>query len=334
MTTKVSPYKTIISGNGAVVSSSQGRRLGEYDRWGMSWNGNLFAPPDSSSCVLYFPGYPGAEKFGVDFSSNFLDSAIDTDEELTAVETDVDCDADATTAIPVGSVIRVEDELMYVSATGTTLTVIRGYAGSHAATHATNADIYRRTANNGGATNALRRRLPSGLWYLDFDGTDDLLQVTNHSSIQITVWTVEYWFNTDAVVANYFPIEKSGNWSTELNTNAYRVYVRGTGGGYIGRYQNVGTIVAGTWYHCMVTYDGGTLAAGIKCYLNAIQIDDTTDNGGTFTAPVNNTATWRIGGEGGYWYNGKIAIPRFYNAVLASTVGLTHYNRERHLFGV
>jgi len=69
------------------------------------------------------------------------DSGIDTNEALDTSETGVDCDADATTAIPVGTVIRVDNELMLVSVTGTSLTVVRGFANSTAATHTTDADI-------------------------------------------------------------------------------------------------------------------------------------------------------------------------------------------------
>lgn len=70
------------------------------------------------------------------------DTGIDTNEPLTAIETGIDCDADASTPIPVNSVIEIESEKMWVTATGTTLTVIRGFLGTTAATHATNTDIY------------------------------------------------------------------------------------------------------------------------------------------------------------------------------------------------
>lgn len=70
------------------------------------------------------------------------DTGIDTDEALDATETGVDCDADASTAIPVGSIIHCENEEMYVTATGTTLTVVRGFRGTTAASHATNIDLY------------------------------------------------------------------------------------------------------------------------------------------------------------------------------------------------
>lgn len=73
---------------------------------------------------------------------NKTDTTIDTDEALDTSETEVDCDADATTKIPVNSVIQIEDELMWVTTTGTTLTVIRGLYGTTKATHTTNTDIY------------------------------------------------------------------------------------------------------------------------------------------------------------------------------------------------
>lgn len=71
-----------------------------------------------------------------------IDTAIDTDEALDTSETGVDCDADASSAIPVGSVIHVDSEEMYVTATGTTLTVIRAFHGTIAATHNTNTNIF------------------------------------------------------------------------------------------------------------------------------------------------------------------------------------------------
>jgi len=77
----------------------------------------------------------------IDFYPVDEDSGIDTDEALDTSETGVDCDADATTAIPVGTVIRIDNELMYVTATGTTLTVVRGYSNTTGAAHTTDANI-------------------------------------------------------------------------------------------------------------------------------------------------------------------------------------------------
>lgn len=77
----------------------------------------------------------------IDFYPADTDSGIDTDEVLDASETGVDCDADATDDIPVGTIIKIENELMFVTATGTTLTVVRGYNHTEGTTHVTDTDI-------------------------------------------------------------------------------------------------------------------------------------------------------------------------------------------------
>mgnify|MGYP001560853221 CR=1 FL=1 len=87
--------------------------------------------------------YKDSISMEIDFWPEDEDSAIDTNEVLDASETGVDCDASATTAIPVGTIIRIENELMYVTATGTTLTVVRGYNHTTATTHVTDTDIYK-----------------------------------------------------------------------------------------------------------------------------------------------------------------------------------------------
>jgi len=75
-------------------------------------------------------------------SGSDVDVGFDTDEVLDTTETGVTLDGDATTTIPVGSIIKVDSEYMYVSATGTTLTVTRGFLSSPANTHVTNSDVY------------------------------------------------------------------------------------------------------------------------------------------------------------------------------------------------
>ncbi|GAH86508.1 unnamed protein product, partial [marine sediment metagenome] len=69
------------------------------------------------------------------------DSEINTNEELDDSETGIDCDGNAATAIPVTSRIKIEKEIMTVSATGTTLTVTRG-VDSDAVSHLTDKDIF------------------------------------------------------------------------------------------------------------------------------------------------------------------------------------------------
>jgi len=77
----------------------------------------------------------------IDFWPADADSGIDTDEALDSGEEAIDVDADATTAIPVGTIIRIENELYFVTATGTTLTVESAYGRTSNSAHATNKDI-------------------------------------------------------------------------------------------------------------------------------------------------------------------------------------------------
>ena len=72
-------------------------------------------------------------------TSGNTDTGINTNEPLDASETGVDVTPIATTAIPIGSLIKINDEYMQVTATGWTLTVVRA---PNATTHDTNQDIY------------------------------------------------------------------------------------------------------------------------------------------------------------------------------------------------
>jgi hypothetical protein len=79
----------------------------------------------------------------INFYPSDTDSGIDTNEAVDASETAIDVTPTATSAIPVGTIIRIDNELMYVTATGTTLTVARGYSNTTASTHTTATSIYK-----------------------------------------------------------------------------------------------------------------------------------------------------------------------------------------------
>jgi hypothetical protein len=134
------------------------------------------------------------------------DSGFDTDDELTAIETDITLDAQDAGAVtlPIGTIIRIETEYMTISgndaANPTVLTVVRGTHGSIATTHLTNQDVLKIVKgscvlylegqqdpqsstirdlsgynNHGTIIGATWSRLPSGLWVNSFDGTNDYI---------------------------------------------------------------------------------------------------------------------------------------------------------------
>jgi len=87
-----------------------------------------------------------------DYRMDFINGAIkfiSEDSGLTASVitttdgTSVTCSADASTKLPIGTKIRIDSEVMLVTAVTTvTLTVTRGYAGTTAATHIATSTIY------------------------------------------------------------------------------------------------------------------------------------------------------------------------------------------------
>ncbi len=155
-------------------------------------------------------------------TSPLVDSGFDTNEELDDSETGVDLDADASAVIAVGSVIKVESELMLVSATGATLTVERGYGNSTAATHVTNTDVFLFTTTNtvlwlpgqddpqsstirdrsgngfnGTIDSALWEQNSRGLWGLHSDGLDDKITLPDMRTSFTDEATLMMWIKTD-----------------------------------------------------------------------------------------------------------------------------------------
>lgn len=324
-------------GNTAVINGGKQARINanypyEYDKWRMVWNGYHFAPPDAGS-VLYLPGIPGAGSTIQDFSFNFTDSTIDTDEELDTTETDVNCDDDATTAIPINSVIRVESELMLVTATGTTLTVTRGYLGSIAATHTTNQDIFRWLPNHGTITDATWKRLPSGLSVLNFDG-DDYVNCGNNTSLDAsTALTIEAWVMFTGTQGAYQAIVgKATSYLFAYHDVADKIFLFVRDGSNYSR-SDVVSLVLNTWYHIAVLTTDGTTATTAG-YINGVSINLAQVVAGSLLI---NTQNVYLGADSTYgdFAKARIALPRIYpNYALSSTIISNHYNQERHLFGI
>ncbi len=309
-------YRTVINNEGAVFHSSNGRRLSSLNRWGkMSWNGHMFAPPPSGS-VLYYPGIPGVGSTIYDFSWNFSDSGINTAEALDISETAIDVSADPTTAIPVGSIIRIDSELMYVTASAEPLVVIRGYK-SVAATHDNTKDIFVWVPNNGTITGAAWGQLPSGLPYLSFDGSDDQIAIPAQSMTDITALV---WLNPtiEATVRTFFDI---GNLLISIENITQKISVNREGAGSVVS----DTALDGTWQLVGVVING----ANTLFYLNG-EADGSQANT-TFTAGSSFIGRYHGAGQ---FYDGGLAIPRLSDAAFSATLMAEIYQQERHLFGV
>jgi 3D (Asp-Asp-Asp) domain-containing protein len=349
MTTEIRPLtgKTLYSANGEALGSGNGGKGSPHYR--AHWNGNLFPPPESG-CVLYLPGSPYLGTTIQDFSNYFYDCTLDTAEALTDTETELDCSADATTIIPAGSIIQVDEEQMRVTGTGNpTITIVRGFNGTQPVSHDTAKNIFIRTANHGTITGATWLRLPSGLWVNSFDGTDDKITISDNDRFTFSSgggtdlpFTFLMWIKPTDFVSNRVCLSKSTGFGTGeyhitvLTTTGIALYLyTNSTGKYIGRSTNAGALSSAIYTMLTVTYSASKTSSGVKIYSNSTQVD-AADNESLPYGGVENTATdLQIGVRGAAsYFKGQIGLTRVFNVALSTTQIAGIYQQERALFGV
>lgn len=293
---------------------------------------------------------------------SLADTAIDTNEALDASETGIDCDADATSAIPIGTIIRIDDEFMSVTATGTTLTVARGAASSTPATHVTNSDIYKIQTSNcvlwlpgqddpqsatirdrsgygnhGTLTGATWVRNSKGLWVLSFDGVDDYIEIASNGvgKFDVQSYTIEAWVWT-TTLADYIFIWSYDFTSHSLPYYAQHLRIDVTGAIFFGF--NIGAVfkvletaagifLVNTWQYVVAKFESGSQ----KIYLNGVEKGSNTEVG---IITYYTQAVWIGRTNPGYIKAGRIGMVRFYNRTLSASEIMDNFNRERSLFGV
>lgn len=196
--------------------------------------------------------------------------------------------------------------------------------------------IYDRSpyGNVGTITGATWKRLPSGLWYLSFDGSDDTINCGNSPSLEIVGQiSIEFWFYyPTAFTKNETFFSKPTGAVQDINLYYYHA------GGYF-IYVINGTwclrlakteLTVGAWNHLLFTILDGT--TDNHAYVNGVD-KATNQNAPTMTSGTSNLY---IGSyiDGGEYVTGGLALIRLYNRVLSNFEALNHVNREKHLFGV
>lgn len=175
------------------------------------------------------------------------------------------------------------------------------------------------------------KRLPSGLWALSFDGSDDEVYHSLTDTLAPPALTVEAWVKADAFTNAYNSVisyESVGAGYAFLIKSTGKLAVYTASGNYDG--SGVATLSAVTWYHLAMTSDATNLIG----YVNGV-LDKSTASGGLIVPPIG----------GNYFYvgqnrtvsrewGGDIALERIYRRALTATELLRHYTRERLLFGV
>jgi hypothetical protein len=188
--------------------------------------------------------------------------------------------------------------------------------------------IYDRSpyGNIGLITSAVWKRLPAGLWYLEFDGLDDFIECASNASHDITcditlkAWV--YWTGT----TDFPRIIKKSNESYGLwkQNNAWRFQLqRGAESPYV--QTPSGTVVSNKWTHLVGTFDGDSL----RIYLNGVQQGVAVSPGSFDSNPA---GTVMIGGLPSW--KGGLALMEIHRRAWQALEVQHSFNSEKYWFGV
>ena len=193
--------------------------------------------------------------------------------------------------------------------------------------------------NIGTITGATWVRLPSGLWCLSFDGSDDYVNIPDSELWHFAAndITIELWTKRGATASVYFLMGRAlGDgtdfWNVRFNgDDAVRFLGSKVGGGAAWLITSQTITDTTIWHHIVFLRDGNTLRA----YIDGSADTNTSDvTGVTFVDGTSVLAIGRNGAWAGDKYNGRIALPRIHNRALSALEIQYHFNREKHLFGV
>lgn len=184
------------------------------------------------------------------------------------------------------------------------------------------------------------RRLPSGLWCLSFDGTDDNVALGTPTSLDITgAITIMCWIKPDATQSsswNYilhkFEASVSGYWLAEGYNGNHHVQIQVHHGGspaYSRSYTSA-ALTPGVWAHVAGAAENGV---DVKTFINGVEDSNENTLYADLVAPTGRTA--QIGYRNSVQtYKGRMALLKVYNRALSALEIQDIFNREKHLFGV
>ena len=199
-----------------------------------------------------------------------------------------------------------------------------GYEGSGAVIH--DNSQYHNNGSFRGVGEPAWEQLASGIWVLDFDGSNDSVNCGNAASLQISIGTSMCWVKTTYGAAVYKGLmSKAFAYAFGIKDGKLACYNWGAGAGW--RYNGVTNIADGTWHLCGVTNDG---SQG-QFFLDAAA------EGDPFSFAVLNQGTALAIGSGtptGEYVDADIGRPRVFNRVLSALDWLNLMNQEKSLFGV
>ncbi len=202
-----------------------------------------------------------------------------------------------------------------------------------------------RYRNNGTITNATLTRLPSGLWYLDLDGTGDWIEwVTWNPLAAGEALSFEVWarFDRDGTLEAVFGL---GDDSVDYNflvcyrlaSGALRFNVGNSAlAAYTASFITTSTTLApiDVWNHIVVTYDQ---AATPRTTIKVDGVNYVGADAGSGADRAKPTAYLLFGAMDNSHHNpldGGLLPKRIYNYALTMGQARNHYEKTKHWLGV
>lgn len=193
--------------------------------------------------------------------------------------------------------------------------------------------------NNGTITGATWARTDKGLWYLDFDGSDDLVNCGVDASLHVAAITVLFWVKYDGTDSGATLIGKydsvPGNWEFVDYAHQMGFRVWAANDGSTNKTSPIKDLRIGGEDWRMITglYDDPY----VRLYVDAVQIGTGTETGGgsiarDASAPLTLGERFFPSAESNA--KGGLALVRIYSRALTLVEIQGFYNQERHLFGV
>ena len=181
--------------------------------------------------------------------------------------------------------------------------------------------------HKGTITGATWTRLPSGLWVLSFDGSDDDVTVPYSASLALSAFSVELWLYNTNLTGNHELVSKGTLASPSvlfMSSSTSLMF-------YVGGVQSINAAYASislnTWYHAVGVHDGTT-----KLYTNGAL----ADMAATPLPPATNSNNVYIGqrADNSNHFAGLLGLIRIYKRALSDLEIGHHFTQEKYRFGV
>ena len=182
--------------------------------------------------------------------------------------------------------------------------------------------------NNGTLTNGPTRTEGKIGQALNFDGSDDDVNVGSGSSLDdLGPMTITAWIypksqgegNLGRIVSKDNNVNNAGFWSFNLNGTTL-VFAKDFSTTILARKTSNNSYVLNTWQYVVVTWDGSEIATNVHIYVNGVETSYQTTTNGVDTKNSDASQNVYIGTTGSHTltFNGLIDEVRVYNRALST----------------